>query len=354
MKVLVTGHHGYIGGALVPLLLDAGHEVVGLDSYLFDGCTVGPDRLEGLDVPALRADIRDVQPDALAGFDAVVHLAGISNDPLGDLNPEVTYDINHRGTVHLARAARAAGVSRFLFSSSCSLYGAAVDEPLDESADFNPVTPYGHSKVLAEKDLRALASDDFSPTYLRNATAYGMSARLRGDLVVNNLVAYAFATGDVFMKSDGTPLRPLVHIEDISRAFLAVLEAPRELVHDVAFNVGRTSENYRIRDVADIVREVVPGSRIAFAATAGPDLRNYKVNCDKIATTLPAFHPVWTVRTGAQQLVEAFEAVALSADEITSARLQRIEHIKASLAAGTLGHDLRPVDLARSEVTADA
>jgi nucleoside-diphosphate-sugar epimerase len=350
MRVLVSGHNGYIGSVLTPMLVEAGHDVVGLDTFLFADCTVGPNGSSG--VTEIRADIRDVGPDLLEGVDAVVHLAGISNDPLGDLNPDCTYDINHRGTVTLAKAARAAGVGRFLFSSSCSLYGAAGDDALDESAEFNPVTPYGHSKVLAERDLHDLADDTFSPTFLRNATAYGMSPRLRGDLVVNNLVAYAYATGEVFLKSDGTPLRPLVHIEDISLAFLAILDAPRELVHDRAFNVGRSEENYRIREVAEIVAEVVPDSRITFAASAGPDIRNYKVNCDKLAKTLPDYSPRWTVRSGAEQLRAAFEAVGLTADDITSARLQRIEHIKRGLGGGSLTADLRPADLSGEAVRA--
>lgn len=338
MRVLVTGSDGYIGTVLVPMLAAAGHEPVGLDSLLFNDCGIGPERAAVTTVPR---DIRDVGPADLDGFDAVVHLAGISNDPLGDLHPDTTYAINHRATVHLAEAAKAAGVERFVFSSSCSLYGAHGDAPLDESAEFHPVTPYGESKVLSERDLHALADDAFTPTYLRNATAFGMSPRLRGDLVVNNLTGFAATTGQVFMKSDGTPWRPLVHVEDISRAFLAVLEAPRHLVHDEAFNVGRTAENYQIRDVARIVEEVVEGSTITLADTAGPDLRNYRVDCSKIAEVLPAFQPTWTVRAGVEELHAAYRREALTIDDLEGERLMRIRTIQRYQREGRLGADLR-------------
>jgi nucleoside-diphosphate-sugar epimerase len=341
MRVLVTGHNGYIGCSLVPLLQGAGHEVVGLDNYLYETCTFGADVA---DVPALRKDIRDVEVADLQGFEAVIHLAAISNDPVGDLNPAATYAINHRAASRLGALAKEAGVTRFLFSSSCSLYGAAGNAPLDESAGFNPVTPYGESKLLVENDLRALADDDFSPTYLRNATAYGLSARLRGDLVVNNLTAYAFTTGQVLLKSDGSSWRPLVHIEDISRAFLAILEAPRELVHDEPFNVGRTEENYLIRDVATIVGEVVPGSVVTLAAGASPDIRNYRVNCDKLAQTLPAFQPQWTVRKAVEELYEAYLANGLELDDFLSRRFMRIKHVRELQDEGVLDDQLRRLE----------
>jgi nucleoside-diphosphate-sugar epimerase len=344
MKVLVTGHNGYIGCALVPILVRAGHEVVGMDSCLFEDCTLGPDVAP---VPTIRKDIREVEVSDVERFHAIIHLAGISNDPLGDLNPECTYDINYRASVRLAKLAKQAGVERFLFSSSCSNYGAAgADSILTEEAAFNPVTAYGQSKVLVEKEVSQLADQRFSPVFLRNATAYGFSARLRGDLVLNNLVGWAYITGMVRLKSDGTPWRPIVHVEDISEAFLALLEAPKDLIHNQAFNVGRTEENYQMRDLANIVMETVPGSKITFAEGAGPDKRCYRVNCDRIRNRIPAFKPRWTAREGARQLYEAYTTFGLTLADFEGPTYMRIQTVKKLQSEGKLDSDLRRIPAA--------
>lgn len=338
MRVLVTGHNGYIGSVMTRVVRAAGHDVVGLDSFLFESCTFTDD---GLIVPAIRRDVRDVGAEELEGFDAVIHLAALSNDPLGNLNADATYSINHRASVSLAAAARTAGVRRFLFASSCSLYGVAGDEMLTEQAAFNPITPYGESKVRAEREIAALADASFSPTFFRNATAYGVSPRLRADLVVNNLVGLALTTGEILMQTDGTPWRPLVHVEDICRAFVAALHAPREVVHNEAFNVGRTDENYQIRDIAEIVREVVPGSEVRYAAGGGPDPRCYRVSCDKIAAALPDFRPQWTVRRGVEELYEAFRRQGLTREEFLGPRYTRMKHIQQLQRSGMVDEAVR-------------
>jgi nucleoside-diphosphate-sugar epimerase len=343
--VLVTGHDGYIGCSLVPVLLSAGHDVVGLDAYFFHDGGLGeyPVRIE-----ATHKDVRDVHMSELEGVDAVIHLAAISNDPLGNLNPECTYEINHRASVRLAELAKRAGVSRFLFSSSCSLYGAAGDQLLDETASFNPVTAYGRSKMLAEREIAMLADDSFSPTFLRNATAHGASRSFRSDLVVNNLVAFAFTTGEVRLTSDGTPWRPLVHVEDISRAFLALLVAPRAMVHNEAFNVGSTRENYQVLALAEIVEDVVQGSKIVLAQAASPDPRNYRVSFEKLAETVPEFRPRWTVADGAKEMLGFLRRHAATLEDITGPRTQRIRRIHELMSMGLLGTDLRWTDANRS------
>jgi nucleoside-diphosphate-sugar epimerase len=340
VRVLVTGHQGYLGSVLLPRLLAAGHDVTGLDVGFFADCALGPVPEA---VPTLRLDLRDV---TLADLDdvrpeAIIHLAALCNDPLGNLDPALTYDINHKATLRLAEAARASGASRFLFASSCSLYGASDTEaPLDESAGFAPVTPYGESKILAEQSLGALASDDFSPVFLRNATAYGFSPRLRGDLVVNDLVAHALLTGEVRLLSDGMAWRPLVHADDIAAAFIALLEVARERVHGRAFNVGQTSENYLIRDVAELVRERVGGT-VTYAAGAGSDTRNYRVSCDLIAEEIPEFQPQWTVPKGIDQLAEQYQRYGLTLEALGGEPHQRLKRIRALLEAGRIDGQLR-------------
>jgi nucleoside-diphosphate-sugar epimerase len=338
MRVLVTGHNGYIGTVMVPILQKAGHEVIGMDSNLFTACTFG----EETDViPAIKKDIRDVETADLEGFDAIIHLAGLSNDPLGNLNPDLTYEINHLASVRLAMLAKQVGVDRFIFSSSCSNYGAAGDNFLDETSPLNPITPYGISKMLVERDVTLLASDRFSPVFLRNATVYGVSPRLRFDVVLNNLVAWAFTTGKVYLKSDGTPWRPIIHVEDVSHAFLAALQAPKERVHNQAFNIGRTEENYRIRELAEIVVNSVPGSVLEYAPDAGPDKRCYRVDTSKVMREIPDFKPHWDAHQGVKELYAAYQKVGITLDEFEGPRYKRIDHLKMLMAQNKLDSNLR-------------
>ncbi|MEM8706532.1 MAG: SDR family oxidoreductase [Actinomycetota bacterium] len=342
MRVLLTGHRGYVGTVLTTMLVDAGHDVVGCDIDLFERATY-PSGQREVAIPAIERDVRDITPGDLEGFDAVLHLAGLSNDPLGDLDPALTAQINHLASVELARSSKAAGVERFVFSSSCSNYGAGGKDMLDEGSDFNPVTPYGHSKADTERDVAPMADDNFSPTFLRSSTAYGVSPRLRFDLVLNNLTAWAYTTGEVFMKSDGTPWRPIVHIEDMAAAFVATLDAPREAIHNEAFNVGSTAENYRISELAELVAATVPDSRVEYAEGAGPDTRTYRVNCDKIADVLPTYKPTWTAQKGIDELLASYQAVGIDPADFEGPRYKRIDHLKMLLADGVIAGDLRRI-----------
>lgn len=339
MRVLVTGHKGFIGTVLVPLFINHGHEVVGLDSDLYRRCTYGTGLEE---ISEIVKDVRDVKKKDLdQGFDAIIHLAALSNDLLGDINPKHTMDINYGATLRIAEIAKELGVKRFLFASSCSMYGAAGDSILNETASFNPVTAYAESKVKSERELSLLADDNFSPTYLRNSTAYGVSPRMRFDVVVNNLCAWAYTTGKILMKSDGTPWRPLVHIEDISRAFLILMSAPREKVHNQAFNIGINSENYQIYEVANLVGEIIPNCEVSFADGASPDLRNYRVNFDKFHNSFPNNNLNWTVLKGIEQIYNSYKNVGLNAEDYEGIKYKRIAHIKHLLADGELDQSLR-------------
>ena len=338
MRVLVTGHKGYIGTVLVPMLHDQGWQVTGIDSDLYRSCTFGSYHS---DFPEIIRDFRDIKTEELEAYDTLIHLAGLSNDPLGDIDPELTFEINYTATVDLARRAKRAGVRRFIFSSTCSTYGAGSNNLLDEDAPLRPVTPYGESKKRAEKELRGLADANFSPVMMRSGTAYGVSPRLRFDLVLNNLVAWAVTTGRVHLKSDGSAWRPLVHIEDISRAFIAAVQAPRERVHGQSFNVGRDSENFRVRDLAKTVCDVVPESSLEFAEGAFADKRNYRVGFRKIHQVLPGYKPSWDITRGARELYDAISHSGLSLEEFEGIRYQRVAHIRHLLASGKLDRSLR-------------
>ena len=342
MRVLLIGHKGYIGTVMSPMLQAEGHEVIGLDNDLFELCTFGSRIIhEDIpDIPYIKKDIREVKLSDLKGFDAVVHLCALSNDPLGYFNPEITYKINHKASVALAKLAKKAGVQRYLFSSSCSVYGDSDVDMVNEESKTNPITPYSKSKLHAEKGITRLADSGFCPTFLRSATAYGISPMLRFDLVLNNFVAWAHTTGVILLKSDGLSWRPIVHIEDISRAFIAVLNAPIDLIHNQVFNVGITKENYKIRDLAKIVQDTVPNCQIEYSKDAGPDKRSYRVNFSKIAETLPSFKPKWNAFQGAKQLYDTYKKVEFTLEEFEGPRYQRIKHLQENIDNGRLDKNL--------------
>jgi nucleoside-diphosphate-sugar epimerase len=338
LKVLVTGNAGYIGAVIVPILLAEGIEPIGIDTHFFD--SAGLPELEPA-IPEIRKDIRDITVGELKGFDAVIHLAALSNDPMGDLKPELTLEINYRASVRLAQLAREAGVRKFLFSSSCSIYGASGSQPLDENSRVAPLTAYAESKVRTEDEISRLADNDFSPVFLRNATAYGASPRLRADVVLNNLTCWAFATGKIRITSDGTPWRPLVHIEDISRAFIETLRAPREAIHNQAFNVGSNDQNYQVREIAEVVKQVVDGATVEYGENAGPDARNYRVDFTKIARVIPSFRPRWNARSGAQQVYNSLVDTGLRLEDFQGRRFTRLSQLRYLIERGALDSSLR-------------
>jgi nucleoside-diphosphate-sugar epimerase len=339
MRVLLTGHQGYLGSVMAPLLAEAGHEVTGLDSGLFADCVLGP---QPADPPGHRVDLRDVTGDQLSNVDAVVHLAALSNDPLGSLDPELTYDVNHHASVRLARLAKDAGVQRFLYASTCSVYGASgTDALVGEDAPLRPVTPYAVSKVRVEDDLIELADADFTPVSLRNATAFGFSPRLRADIVLNNLVGHAHLAGEARVLSDGTPWRPLVHARDIAAAFVAALEAPRDAVHAKAFNVGMEQNNLTVAEIAAEVVAAVPGSTLVITGESGPDPRSYRVDFSRIRAALPNFHAEWTVKAGAVELIDAYQRFGFTRQDFER-RYTRLARLSDRRDAGTLDDTLRP------------
>ncbi|MFF8902410.1 NAD-dependent epimerase/dehydratase family protein [Streptomyces lydicus] len=341
MRVLLTGHQGYLGTVMAPVLKAAGHEVVGLDAGLFADCVLGP---TPADPQGHRVDLRDVTAEHVAGVDAVIHLAALSNDPLGSLAPELTYDINHHASVRLARLARDAGVRRFLYASTCSVYGAAGDPDLSnlvaEDAPLRPVTPYAESKVRVEDDLHDLADGDFTPVYMRNATAFGYSPRLRADIVLNNLVGHALLSGEVLVLSDGTPWRPLVHAADIARAFTAALTAPREAVHDQAFNIGSEINNVTVAEIAEQVADAVPGSKVNITGETGADPRSYRVDFSRFRAAIPGFDCEWNVKRGALELADAYGKFRLTKEDFER-RFTRLAVLRAASDAGAVDDTLR-------------